>query len=358
MLDNVYSTTTKAQPGVLLGIGNPLLDISGVADKAFLDKYDLKADNQILCEEKHKPIFEDLVQNTNVSYLPGGAALNSIRAAQWSMQNDAEADGATVYTGSVGDDDYQKELKNQCDKTGVNAKFYFNKKGEPTGTCAVVITNDGKDRSLVANLAAANVFQEEGIDNVWTDVENAQYFYSTGFFQTTEGGPKAMARVGKYAADNNKTVVMNLSAPFLCQFFRDQINAEIGYANIVIGNESEMAAWGEANKIGDGDLHLIGKHIANLPSISSKPRLVIITQGMDPTLAFQGDKKQEFPVMALDQSKIVDTNGAGDCFVAGFLTGLIYNKSIEDCVQNAHDMACVCIQQPGCTFPEKSAFNY
>ena len=79
---------------------------------------------------------------------------------------------------------------------------------------------------------------------------------------------------------------------------------------------------------------------------------------MEPTLAFQGDKRKEFPVMALDQSKIVDTNGAGDCFVAGFLAGLIYNKSIEDWLQNAHDMACVCIQQPGCTFPKKSAFNY
>jgi len=358
MLENVYSTTQKAQVGALLGIGNPLLDISGVADKAFLDKYELQADNQILCEDKHKPIFEDLIKNTEVSYIPGGATLNSIRAAQWSMQNNEEATGASIYTGSVGDDDYQKELKKQCDKAGVNAKFYFNKKGEPTGTCAVVITNSGKDRSLVANLAAANVFQEEGIDNIWEDVEKAQYYYSAGFFMTTEGGPKAMARVGKHAAENNKTVIMNLSAPFLCQFFKDHINAELGYANIVIGNESEMTAWGEANNIGNGDLKAIGKHIANLPSLSSKPRLVIITQGMDPTMLFQGEKMQEFPVMALDQSKIVDTNGAGDCFVAGLLASLLYGKSIEDCVQNAHDMACVCIQQQGVTFPEKSAVNY
>jgi len=44
----------------LLGMGNPLLDIASVVDQAFLDKYGLKMDNQILAEEAHADIYSDM----------------------------------------------------------------------------------------------------------------------------------------------------------------------------------------------------------------------------------------------------------------------------------------------------------
>lgn len=42
--------------GLLCGFGNPLLDISSVVDDEFLKRYDMKADNAILAEEKHLPM--------------------------------------------------------------------------------------------------------------------------------------------------------------------------------------------------------------------------------------------------------------------------------------------------------------
>lgn len=38
---------------------------------------------------------------------------------------------------------------------------------------------------------------------------------------------------------------MNLSAPFLVQFFGDQMAAALPYCDLVFGNESEAAALGE-----------------------------------------------------------------------------------------------------------------
>ena len=72
--------------GVLLGMGNPLLDISAVVDQAFLDKWDLKMNNAILAEEKHVPMYEELVEKFDVDYVAGGATQNSIRVAQWMLQ--------------------------------------------------------------------------------------------------------------------------------------------------------------------------------------------------------------------------------------------------------------------------------
>merc|ERR1712187_856176 len=37
------------------------------------------------------------------------------------------------------------------------------------------------------------------------------------------------------------------------------------------------------------------------------------------------------PINKLDASKIVDTNGAGDAFVCGFLAALSKGKSVADC---------------------------
>ena len=48
-----------------------------------------------------------------------------------------------------------------------------------TGTCAVLITEGGANRSLVANLAAANHFKRTHFDNsdVMDVVKKADYFY-------------------------------------------------------------------------------------------------------------------------------------------------------------------------------------
>lgn len=41
----------------------------------------------------------------------------------------------------------------------------------------------------------------------------------------------------------------------------------------------------------------------------------------------------EFPVEALPSELLVDTNGAGDAFVGGFLAQILLNKSLEEAVR-------------------------
>lgn len=45
-----------SREGLLLGCGNPLLDISSIVDGEFLSKYDMQPNNAILADEKHKPL--------------------------------------------------------------------------------------------------------------------------------------------------------------------------------------------------------------------------------------------------------------------------------------------------------------
>lgn len=69
----------------LCGMGNPLLDIQATVAAGYLDRYQLDSNNQILAEEKHVPMYKELVSWFPVDYLPGGATLNTIRIAKVSL---------------------------------------------------------------------------------------------------------------------------------------------------------------------------------------------------------------------------------------------------------------------------------
>jgi adenosine kinase len=76
------STGTSVAEGAIFGMGNPLLDISAVVEKELLDRYGLKSNDAILAEDKHKPIYQELIEKWPVEYIAGGATQNAIRVAQ------------------------------------------------------------------------------------------------------------------------------------------------------------------------------------------------------------------------------------------------------------------------------------
>ena len=66
---------------IILGMGNPLLDISATVTPAMLEKYGLKANDAILYEKED--LYDELLKDYKVDYIAGGATQNSCRVAQW-----------------------------------------------------------------------------------------------------------------------------------------------------------------------------------------------------------------------------------------------------------------------------------
>lgn len=312
----------------------------------------MKADNAILAEEKHLKMYDELATFKDVEYVPGGATLNSIRIAQWILQ----VPKATTYFGCIADDKYGKILREKAEGDGVNAQFQYTEKGEPTGTCAVVLTGD--KRSLCANLAAANCFTEDHLDvaSHWSLVEKAQYFYIAGFPLTV--CPSAILRIAKHANETKKTLCMNLSAPFICQFFKDPLLSVLPYVDILFGNETEAEAFSAANEFGTNDKKEIALKIAAWKKENKdRSRIVIITQGDQPSLVAKDGKVTEYPIIPIKQEDIVDTNGAGDAFVGGYLSQLVQGKELDECITCGNYAANLIIQRSGCTFPDKPTYQ-
>ncbi|GAQ79464.1 adenosine kinase [Klebsormidium nitens] len=338
--------------GVLLGMGNPLLDISAVVDEAFLEKYDVKLNNAILAEEKHLPLYKELAERPDVEYIAGGATQNTIRVAQWMLQKPQ----AVAYIGSVGKDEFATKMKENASATGVEVNYFEDPSGTPTGTCGVLIV--GGERSLVANLSAANNYKVDHLkqpENL-AYAERAQYFYISGFFLTVS--PDSVQVIAKHAAENNKVFGMNLAAPFIIDFFGEPLMAAFPYLDYVFGNETESRTFAKKQGWETEDTKEIALKISALPKASgARARTVVITQGADPTVVAQNGVVTEHPVILLPKEKLIDTNGAGDAFVGGFLSQLVQKKDIAECIRAGNYAANVIIQRSGCTFPAKPDFK-
>jgi len=169
--------------------------------------------------------------------------------------------------------------------------------------------------------------------------------------------PATALALGAHCAEGNKIFSINLSAPFITQFFSEPLLAAIRYCDFVFGNESEALAFGEKQGYEDKSVAGIATQIARLPRVNeSKPRFVVITQGADPTLVSDGTTVTEFRVEKIPKEEIVDSNGAGDAFVGGFLAGVVKGAPLDVCVRAGHYAAGVILRVSGCVLSGKPNF--
>ncbi|CAG9333002.1 unnamed protein product [Blepharisma stoltei] len=333
----------------LVGLGSPLLDISAEVTAEYMQRYGVLPNNAILAEEKHMPMYKELVDNYNCDFIAGGASQNTIRSCQWMSQTP----GLTAFLGCIGNDENGQRLSQAAAKDGVTT-YYKIDNATPTGTCAVLLHE--KERSLIANLGAANNFDIDHLRANWSLLENARIAYTEGFFVVP--ATPSLVEVSRYMATNGKIFAMNLSAMFVIEFFKDQMMQLFENSEYVFGNEVEAEKFSQVHGFDTTNFETIALRMAALPKVFERTRTVVITRGKDPTVVAVGDQVYTFEVPRIEEEKIIDTNGAGDSFVGGFLSELLKGSELRRCVAAGNYCAGEVIQQSGCVFPPVPTFNY
>jgi len=141
-------------------------------------------------------------------------------------------------------------------------------------------------------------------------------------------------------------LVLNLSAPFILQFFTAQLEQILPYADIIIGNESEAQQYAKSILKSDTtNIAEIAQGIAGYSKANARPRVVVITQGPQSTVVAEGAKPAKvYPVTPIASELIVDTNGAGDAFAGGFLGAYVAGKSLDESVEVGHKLGAMCVK--------------
>merc|ERR1719440_2240527 len=240
-----------------------------------------------------------------VQYIAGGATQNTIRVAQWMLQEQ----GATAYMGCVGSDANAATMKAECEKAGVQA-LYMVDAATPTGSCACCIL--GKERSLCTNLHAANNYKETHLQEPanWAVASGAKIIYSAGFFITVS--PPSIKLASQEAAAQGNLYCMNLSAPFIMQVppFKACLDETLPFVDFLFGNETEAQTWADTEGWDTKDIGFIATRLSLIPSAKDKHRYVVITQGAESTIVAHRGKVTVYPIVPIAKEKIVDTNGA------------------------------------------------
>merc|ERR1712217_910092 len=322
-------------------------------DKAMLDKYGLEAGGILLAEDKHQPLFAEMAARPGVQYIAGGATQNSIRVAQWMLQ----APGSTAYMGCVGQDEFAEKMKASCEKDGVKTSYMVDT-STPTGSCAVLI--EGIERSLCTNLMAANNFKVDHVKEAANLklVQEAKIIYSAGFFITVS--TDSMKSAAAEAAKSGAKYCLNLSAPFLMQVppFKAFISEILPMVDYLFCNETEALTYAETEGWETTDIKFIATRISLIPSSKGSHRTVVVTQGKDATIVAVHGHVTEHSIIALPKEKLVDTNGAGDAYVGGFLAALSKGLSVAECCKVGAYSASVIVQNSGCTFPAVPDYKF
>lgn len=339
---------------VLVGMGNPLLDMIAVTPTSFLQKYDLKSNDAILAEDKHMGMYEELEKIDTVKYVPGGSTQNSIRVAAALFDAVDGRRQVSAMTGCIGKDSRGTQLRDLLVTAGV-VPMYAESDKNPTGLCGVAVT--GHERSQVTALGAASDFPKDHVTSfapLKDALAAADVVYSAGFFLTT--CPEAMKKQSEemMSATNGKRLFCtNLSAMFLVTFFKEQMMSVLAASHYVFGSDLEFDEFAKVHELPDADRGAVAQHIADLPRhVAGASRVVVCTQGSDETLVAESGKTElrRFPVKKIDASAICDTTGAGDAFAGGFLFALCRGAPLEQCVEIGHLAAREVIQRDGCTF--------
>lgn len=336
--------------GKIVGFGNPLLDISTPVDDAIFDKYSLKKNDAILAEEAHKPLYAELetVYEKTVKYLAGGACQNTMRVAKWVGKDNVEVD----FFGCVGKDANAKVLADALKSDSVTAHYRVEEE-QKTGVCATLLS--GVERSLVTDLSAANHYKLDHTEVAENKavIDAADFYYITGYFLTVS--TETIVKIGQTAKAANKPFLFNLSAPFLPQFFKDQLASVLPYVDVLFGNETEALAYAEANKLETTDLKEIALKLAAVDGKTA--RTVVITQGSKETIVAKEGKVTVHDIIPLAASEIVDSNGAGDAFVGGFLSQFAQAKAFETCIAAGNFAASHILKNDGTAFDKSLAFE-
>lgn len=137
------------------------------------------------------------------------------------------------------------------------------------------------------------------------------------------------------AKEQGATLSLDLSSIDVITKFNAEMKACAAKVDVIFGNFQEMAAF-----TGYHDPAEMMKHF-------DSKQFVVITDG---SRGGWIKSKNELTALKFDAEpveKVVDTTGAGDCFTAGILAGLLAKKDIQTTLKIATLVASLVIQQDG-----------
>jgi len=272
---------------------------------------------------------ETLVSN-DFGIFQGGKGANQAIAL-------AKLDIPTLMLGKVGKDILSDFALSSLQENGVDTTGISNSQKNSTGSASIWVNAQGQN-SIVIYPGANGEVNEDYI------IQHEKFFDDASWLLTQFEVPlKSILLALRLAKKHGLKTVMD-PAP-VKKIGNDHIWELVDY---LLPNKIELKELTHTENILEA-IHLLK---------SQGVKEVIVKLGKQGA-AYEGkDKLLSFPAVPVE--RVIDTTGAGDCFVAGFLRGMLQQEDIARAIKIGNLTASYSIQKKGAaiSFPNKSEIDW
>ncbi|PWJ93249.1 PfkB family carbohydrate kinase [Oceanotoga sp. DSM 15011] len=238
----------------------------------------------------------------------------------------------------VGDDFETSGFKNFLEERNVNLDGIERIKNVNTSGSLLIEDPQGNHITL---------FYKGAMDSDYKVKIDEMLIKKASYLVITVGEFNYNKRAAELAIKNNIPIIFGMKCDFDA-FDHDLLKKIIHNSSIIFMNGSEKI---EIEKICE-----LSK-IENLFKDSKKLKCAVITHGNKPAeiIYLENDEIKKSSVDIIKTNNVLDTTGAGDAYMAGFIFGFLNGEKYEKCAQIGSTISSFIIEKKGCleNIPDK-----
>lgn len=293
----------------VVALGSAIVDVLAQVPDAFLESHELVKGSMALVDlARSDELYAAMPTGLEAS---GGSAANTAAGV-------GSLGGSVGFIGKVRDDQLGKVFTHDIRAIGVDFDTPPAPEGAATARCLVLVTPDAQ-RTMGTYLGAASSLAPADVDEAF--VASAAIVYAEGYLWDAPSAKAALEKAFDAAHAAHRRTAFTLSDGFCVDRFRAEFLELIEQrVDVVFANEVEICSLFEVD-----DFEAAVSRAREFPGIWA------ITRSEKGSVVVTAGERYDVPASPIDQ--LVDTTGAGDLYAAGFLYGLVREKSLSDCAR-------------------------
>jgi sugar/nucleoside kinase (ribokinase family) len=283
----------------LIGVGSPIMDLlARVSDQFLAANVVGQKGGMVLVDGAEMQRIVGLLAG-EPAYATGGSAANA-------TYNATRLGLRATFLGKLGNDDLARVYQKRFETAGVDSSRFKHGR-EANARCLALVTPDAQ-RTLRTHLGAAMTLAPAEITA--DDFRGCRHAHIEGYLVFNQALADAVLSAARAAGcttsvDLSSFEVVNASRAWLFAQFRKGID-------VVFANEDEIRALFEDQT---ADFATLARRLADHGVLAA------VKVGKDGAWIAQGEQLHRIEPVSV--ASVVDTNGAGDAWAAGFLFGYL-----------------------------------
>ncbi|MDD2763635.1 MAG: adenosine kinase [Opitutaceae bacterium] len=312
----------------LIGVGSPIMDLLAPVPDAFLPRVGGAKGGMVLVDHVEMQRILSLLDREPACTTGGSAANTIFNAARLGLR--------TTFLGKLGGDELARAYRRRFEAAGVDGRR-FKHGPQPNARCLALVTPDAQ-RTMRTCLAAAMTLAPAEISPA--DFRGCRHAHIEGYLVFNRALADAVLDAARAAGC---TVSLDLASFEVVHASRDWLLAQLRRGlDVVFANEDEIRALFQDDA---SDYAALARRLAGHGVLAA------VKIGQDGAWLAQGDTLHR--VAPVTVSSVVDTNGAGDAWAAGFLFGHLRGWPLPACGALASLMGAETVRHLGAIIPDR-----